>query len=748
VARFETPEGLLVLTPSDDDVTSSGPIHHLTDTRHRVVTYTALAASRFVDDFPSGAGLVFTRASEPETIDVPGSASPIPARPIAALPTFGWRRETGGTLTTSVRIGQGVRIYLDRPWFSSGEGELLGVVLWPADAAPPTNDERANRLRGAITQWGLDPVRNSGGLTPLPRLQDFPDATAIASRVTIPDLGLAVDVAGHPVFFDSDRGLWFCDITIGASTAYMPFVRLALARFQPHSIPGAEISAVALADFVQLAPDRSAVLIVQPDAPSLYKLVVSGFAALPSATAPWRSTIDLEIQQRTPGLGADLGWQTASPSAALVTPVDPPPSAPAVLFSGFIEFPAPPAPGTMRIVLRERETWEVDPVELLISVDPQFGAADQAAVNRFALTRRAVRRLAISLGGLNTSSRLVYADIIPVEPPSAISDRGDTAGRALEGDEAVPEDPPFPPEPSPPEFGVPDWAGQPAIDRVTRRTIVDGSVKLAQAMLNAAGASPLLAVDGNFGALTEAAVRAFRVQAGLPDASTVDGTVWLLLALAAPFPRLEPGPRNPPMTGPTIAVVQRLLNLTPSGTPIPEDGVYSPTTMQRVRDFQRGIGLTPTGVVDTATWVALASLTDLAEPTGTEQLTLEYDAALAGLGEPPIVLTARTPLSAAPPSSDRLDEDWTDRSGLWIEIRDGNGRPLYRRALSARLNLPIEHPAGAAPEELLSRPDSAPTTAAFNVTVPIFPAARVLAVFGATAGEADTPAILLATIPL
>ena len=37
-----------------------------------------------------------------------------------------------GVGATSKRTGGGLRIYMDRPWYSSGDGELLGVVVWPS----------------------------------------------------------------------------------------------------------------------------------------------------------------------------------------------------------------------------------------------------------------------------------------------------------------------------------------------------------------------------------------------------------------------------------------------------------------------------------------------------------------------------------------------------------------------------------------------------------------------------------------
>jgi hypothetical protein len=69
------------------------------------------------------------------------------------IPTWTWSERTvpGLTLpggpalrptTFRTRSGGGLRVYLDRPWYSSGADELLGVVLedqpwvtWPFDVA-------------------------------------------------------------------------------------------------------------------------------------------------------------------------------------------------------------------------------------------------------------------------------------------------------------------------------------------------------------------------------------------------------------------------------------------------------------------------------------------------------------------------------------------------------------------------------------------------------------------------------------
>jgi hypothetical protein len=66
----------------------------------------------------------------------------------------------------------------------------------------------------------------------------------------------AIEIAPHDVSYDADRQLWFCDIEIEAGAAYFPFIRLALARYQPTSADGAHLSNIVLADFMALTMDR------------------------------------------------------------------------------------------------------------------------------------------------------------------------------------------------------------------------------------------------------------------------------------------------------------------------------------------------------------------------------------------------------------------------------------------------------------------------------------------------------------
>jgi hypothetical protein len=116
-----------------------------------------------------------------------------------AVPTFGWERSGDSNLIASRRRGHGLRLFLDRPWYSSGEGELLGVVIWPRSLS----DEDRPRLKGSISQAGADPVFVSSGRVALNRSSFGSEGITWGNRLRLPGLSASetVDVAGR----DLDR---------------------------------------------------------------------------------------------------------------------------------------------------------------------------------------------------------------------------------------------------------------------------------------------------------------------------------------------------------------------------------------------------------------------------------------------------------------------------------------------------------------------------------------------------------------
>jgi len=236
--------------------------HVLGDTKYHRVSYRPIGSTRFREHFPPAVvadpnNLIRPLPSEAPVVvelDVPNTSRPDAARPLYLLPTFQWSESEAGGVRTRVRRGGGLRVYMERPWFSSGAGELLGVLLRPP--AVPVDSEDMDTLKRYTSEWGMDPLWRAAELAPL-ALGDFANAAATDTNLSLAEIASpAVDVAGFAPAYDGNRGLWYADVEMNVGRGYFPFVRLALARFQPISVPGAHLSRVVLSDFIQVVPDR------------------------------------------------------------------------------------------------------------------------------------------------------------------------------------------------------------------------------------------------------------------------------------------------------------------------------------------------------------------------------------------------------------------------------------------------------------------------------------------------------------
>jgi len=356
----------------------AAPRHHFNDTKHHRVTYTAVATSRFCDYFtatldpadPASPVRDFTRSSQPVQVDIPASARPDAPRVLYVVPTFGWERQTSTNLKRSMRFGGGLRVYLDRPWYSSGDGELLGVVLY--NESLPIDREA---WKPHVTQWGLDPIWDAARLWTLPEPWNFPLGTAQESGLSLEEptppgaTGKGrVSVAGHEVQFDGKH--WYCDITVETyGDNYSPFIRLALARHQPHALDDAKLSRVVLADFAQLTPDRSLLVTADPYHPRRLRVTISGPVPLgpapvypdipPLRHRPSKPTeIVVTVQQREPAIAGDLGWRDVAAGVASIAVETDGQFATEkylALWSGSVQFTATPRQGQFRLLIREYE---------------------------------------------------------------------------------------------------------------------------------------------------------------------------------------------------------------------------------------------------------------------------------------------------------------------------------------------------------------------------------------------------------
>lgn len=275
----------------------------------------------------AGAPVLFNVAgSQANGVIVPHSGIPDTPPVMCVLPTMSWQRNLGAARAeqVSTRLGNSLRVYIDRPWFQTGNGELLGVVLH-------TNDNGAfNKLTDAqvpfISQWGLDPLHDSDIPKANAKATDFP-ARVTSENVPLLENGQLVTVVGHRVQWDAQRKLWFADIEIAAGTSYMPFVRLSVVRYQPHSLPGHKVSRTVLTEFTQVLPRRKAVLKRSgqrdfsitlhgpvPEHGPMRLLNDSahiGISLIPppgSEIESGRNRVELVLQARDPQIDSDLAW--------------------------------------------------------------------------------------------------------------------------------------------------------------------------------------------------------------------------------------------------------------------------------------------------------------------------------------------------------------------------------------------------------------------------------------------------------
>ncbi len=132
-------------------------------------------------------------------------------------------------------------------------------------------------------------------------------------------IGPIVKVIPYRPQFDPERQLWFCDIKLtGVPSAYA-FVRVALCRFQPHSITGCNVSPVALADFCQIAPTRT--LSVWRDPTNALQLRVQVIAGGEAGEEDTQITIGVFMQDTSRGWveDPDIKWASEALAPGAIT---------------------------------------------------------------------------------------------------------------------------------------------------------------------------------------------------------------------------------------------------------------------------------------------------------------------------------------------------------------------------------------------------------------------------------------------
>lgn len=288
------------------------------DARARVIDVRLRSGGRFFDTYLPAAN--HSLASPARRIVVPGGQRPDVPKIEYVIPLYAWATDAAqGSGAHRSREAGWFRIWLGTDWYSSGNGELLALVCWPPTIFDPTPRGRLFRrgenpdafknppsiIENYVTRWGLDPLlretivfrnlpassltnrirsyndlarvanANLVNATDLHHLQDVPTFEPQFDLACLPELGssckpspgseLKGDTVVSLALFrpecDAASGRWFADICIQPGTAYQPFVRLALARYQPHALPELRLSTIVNTECIQLLPGRDVTVV-------------------------------------------------------------------------------------------------------------------------------------------------------------------------------------------------------------------------------------------------------------------------------------------------------------------------------------------------------------------------------------------------------------------------------------------------------------------------------------------------------
>jgi hypothetical protein len=293
------------------------------------------------------------------------------------MPAFQWHVTRGKKVTESTArdffLDRGaqqielqrdafMRIYLHRPWHSSGP-EQLAVIVAPAmlntiltgathDPPPPEAEEQIStlypkdgglfnpavdadnpsfaeeplanyvidsNLRQLVSRWGFDPVWNEHAFPPL-SIDHFSARTKIAriydqlSEVDTSSGGVSLRrplwLALHEVHYDSAKERWYADIKLDISAGgptydAVPFVRLGIGTYQPNGAEGRRLSPVTVCDMFKMLGKRT--LRVTRRGTRAFSVLLKGeFDHAPRPEDFPRREVVVRLEARDPSLPAEV----------------------------------------------------------------------------------------------------------------------------------------------------------------------------------------------------------------------------------------------------------------------------------------------------------------------------------------------------------------------------------------------------------------------------------------------------------
>ncbi|KQY25956.1 hypothetical protein [Rhizobium sp. Root483D2] len=279
-------------------------VHAFPDTKYRTVTYRARATSRFRSFMPEEI------LKDPDalsrfgstTVEVLNSAPPDAPEIRAILPIF--KKETTEEGRSEIHV-TGHRFLFERPWLSSGPGEMAIFSVRETEL-----EQTPAELKSAISSWAFNPRKRGAPTSSWPTLDDFVNAGEKLIHIPVYPEGTAahsspqpighVSLAAYDVEIDAERNVVWCDVQVDPGRAYFPFLRYAVGRYQPKSIDGAALSKIVTSDFVQISPTRTVSLGSIKDGKRA--VTVAGFSYVEEGASAVTSVI--EVFSETPATTA------------------------------------------------------------------------------------------------------------------------------------------------------------------------------------------------------------------------------------------------------------------------------------------------------------------------------------------------------------------------------------------------------------------------------------------------------------
>jgi hypothetical protein len=302
---------------------ATGPTVKLpfSDTRYRRVELAMTGVSRYENVIAEKQHS--TSATRKILYDFPSTAPPPVPNVEYILPTFEWQFTKKFHQCTQTRKC-GLAVMLNRPWFSSGEGEQLAVLL-PASSQcgpakipspktlqlpalyPPLLPHSPNGVEDTVSAWGSHPIWNFAETSTMSiSLENASSCNSVAVN------GQSFNFALFDPVYDPVEDRWYCNLSFSEPPVYGTLLRLILARYQPHSAsPGISLSAPSIVDFALLNPKR----VVQTRRTCLNSVEVTVFGVAPYDSGKLLNRFTVEVVTEKDHDTTEFSWQeTDSPS--------------------------------------------------------------------------------------------------------------------------------------------------------------------------------------------------------------------------------------------------------------------------------------------------------------------------------------------------------------------------------------------------------------------------------------------------